>query len=148
MNLAAKPIWSFVRNVVRDLGAQWIRSLVLRLVLTTLALAALVAAVGLLVGLVHTVLSGAIGPVYASLVVAALLGLAAAGLYLANRLVRRGAIRRREEAKALALSTLSFARAAADKDGLSILTVALLVGLIVGSRPGASAPEGRSAATG
>ncbi len=146
MTLAAKLVWAFLRDLVRDLGVHWLRSMVLRLVLATLALVAMVAAIGVLLGQAHAVLSAAIGPLYASLAVAAFLGVAAAGLYLANRLVRRRAIRRQEDAKALALSTVSLIRAAAGKDALPIMTVALLAGFMVGNRAGGSPPDDRSAA--
>lgn len=142
MNAIAQLVRATVGGAVRDLGTLWLRSLALRGVLIGLALLAVIAAAALLIVSGHTALARAIGPLYANIVVAAVLAAIAGGLIFASRIVRRRAEARRRQAISNVGMLLGVVRAAAgnaaSRNALAIVATALVAGFLFGSGSGDS----------
>ncbi len=145
MNAVAQIVRATVSGVIRDLGTLWVRSLVTRAILVGTALLALGAAAAFLIVSAHSALSIALGPLYANLVVAAILVVIAAALYGASRIERKRAEARRQRALDTVSVTLELIRtaasAAASRNALAVVAAALAAGFLFGNASGDGGDE-------
>ncbi len=145
MNAIAQMLRAMAGGVVRDLGTLWVKSLVTRAVLAGLALLSLIAAVAFLLASAHSALGLWVGPLFANLIVAALLAAIGGGLVVAGRLVRKRAMLRRQQALNTVTLMVGTVRAAAStaasRNALTVVVAALVAGFLFGNTTGDGGDE-------